>query len=240
MEKMITGLPYDINDMNTIRNKGAIADMNNINFPNIPEDKQINVAYIFLRNTDYPVTYDFSKCSFEKKSKFLNEYITTSVGYKLDELIQTWMAACCFSLGIVLEDTGIFNKDELKEFVECNLEIIGEIIKFLISLPVYALYRFEVNGKKMDISDIPTTDVSIFNENIYLFLYHPAINIIITSDTIFEPTFYTHYFTNENNKLFDSLQGLPYMPILYGLSEKKPEEWKEFLNVYSDICGTGN
>lgn len=233
--KIKTGLPYNMVDMDNIRLNGAIVDMNNIQFPNIDDDMMIKVTFIFLRNTDYPVEYDFSKCSFETKSKYMLSYITDAVEYRFDELIQSWLAVLCFSLGIILEDKGIFTEDELKNFVENNLDIIKELINLYISLPVYALLRYEFNGEKIDISDIPINDCKIFNDNIIHLMYNPAMNIVLESETIFEQMNYINYFTETNDKLFSALQEYPYMAMLVSMTDKNPEEWDKFLKDYNDI-----
>ena len=233
--KIQTGLPYNMDMMDEIRLNGAIVDMNDIHFPNIEEDMMTKVSFIFLRNTDYPVIYDFSKCSYEKKSKYLISYLTDAVYYQFDELVQTWLAILCFSLGIVLENKGIFNEEELKCFVEEHLDFVGELLHLLISLPVYAVSRFENNGEKIDVSDIDINECKLFNDNIVHLLYNSALNIILESDTIFEPMNYIHYFTETNDKLFDALQELPYMALLVGLTEKTPSEWEDFLKDYNDV-----
>lgn len=239
--KLRTGLPYDFTLMDLIRNEGAVVDMNNVNFPNVPEDNQINVSFIFLRNTDYPVEYDFSECSYEKKTIYLLNYITSAVEYKIDVLIQTWLAACCYSLGIILEDKGIFDESELKHFVEDNISFIGEIIQFLISLPLYAITRYEYDNKKIIIDDdLVVSDTTIFNENINYFLYNNAINIIMSIETIFKPIFYTNYFTDTNNKLFTALQELPYTAMLVAMTEKSPVEWKGFMDAYNEFIEPRN
>lgn len=235
MENKITGLPYNIEDMDNIRNNGAIVDMNDLHFPNIENDMLVKVSFIFLRNTDYPVTYDFSKCSFKLKSQYLLTYLTESVEYKLDDLVQTWLAVLCYSLGIVLEDKGIFNEEELKLFVEENLEFIGNLIQFYISLPVYALSRYEYDNKKIDISEIPSTDYDNFNDNIIHLMYNPAMNIILNTETVFESLNYTKYFTETNDKLFDALQEYPYMALLVAMTDKSPDEWKNFLKDYNEF-----
>lgn len=228
-----TGLPYDLSQMDLIRNNGAIVDMNNINFPNV--DNQVNVAFIFLRNTDYNVTLDFSNCSYDLKKDYLLKYLTESVEYKINSLINTWMAILCSSIGILLEDTGILTKEELQKFVDENIEIIGELLHLIISVPVYIVSRFNYQGTTISTGDIKTNDSKLFNDNInYLFL-HPAINIILETDTIFEPENYVKYFTNTNDKLFSALQGLPYMAMLVGMVEKTPEEWENFLNEYKSV-----
>lgn len=233
--KIVTGLPYDFSNMDLIRNEGAIVNMNSIAFPNVPEDGQVNVSFIFLRNTDYPVTYDFSQCSYELKSKYLIEYLTSAVEYKIDDLIQTWSAILCSSIGILLEDTGILTVDELQLFTKENIELIGQLLHLIISMPVYIVSRFKYNDCSINIDDIPVNDSKIFNDNINYILLHPAINILLEDDTVFEPENYIQYFTNTNDKLFSALQGHPYMAMLIAMVEKSPEEWKDFFNDYKSI-----
>ena len=204
--KIMTGLPYDMSLMNDIRDNGAIVNMNDLHFPNV--DNQINVAMIFLRNTDFNVELDFSQCSYEMKSQYLLSYLTDAVEYKIDSLIQSWLASVCVSLGIVLKDKGIFNEDELLKFTKDNIELVGQLLQFLISLPVYAVVRFKYENIKFNCKDIPT---------------------------VFEPMNYIHYFTDNNNKLFAALQEHPYLAMLVAMVEKDPSEWSKFLNDYNTI-----
>ena len=238
--KIRTILPYNMDIMDEIRTNGAIVDMSQLRFPNVDDEMMIKVVFIFLRNTDYPVDYDFSNCSFEMKTKYLMTYLTDAVDYKMDILVQSWMAILCYSLGIVLEDKGILNQNEIKQFIEENLDFIGELIHFFTSLPVYALSRYEFNNEKIVISDIPTNTYNKFNDNIIHLMYNNAMNIVLESETDFEPMNYTHYFTETNDKLFAALQEYPYMAILVGLTDKEPSEWDNFLKEYNDFIGTSN
>lgn len=231
--KIMTGLPYDMSLMNDIRDNGAIVNMNDLHFPNV--DNQINVAMIFLRNTDFNVELDFSQCSYEMKSQYLLSYLTDAVEYKVDSLIQSWLASVCASLGIVLKDKGIFNEDELLKFTKDNIELVGQLLQFLISLPVYAVVRFKYENIEFNCKDIPINDSKLFNDNINYLLYNPAINIILNTETVFEPMNYIHYFTDNNNKLFAALQEHPYLAMLVAMVEKDPSEWSKFLNDYNTI-----
>lgn len=233
--KIITGLPYDFNSMDLIRNEGAIVDMNSIDFPNVFDENQINVAFIFLRNTDYPVTYDFSQCSYDIKSKYLINYLTSSVEYNIDILVDTWLAILCSSIGILLENTGILTTEELNKFVQENLDLIGQLLHLIISMPVYIISRFKYENCTINIDDIPVNESKIFNDNINYLLMNPAINILLQADTIFEPENFVKYFTNTNDKLFSVLQEQPYMAMLIGMVEKSPEEWEKFFNDYKSI-----
>ena len=53
--------------MNEIKEKGAIVDMSNINYPGINSEDNVRISYIYLRNTNFDVDLDFSKCEYSFK-----------------------------------------------------------------------------------------------------------------------------------------------------------------------------
>lgn len=226
-----TGLPYDIDLMNNIAEHGAIVDMSSLKFPGIDKDKQIYTALIFLKNTGFDVTLDFSQCSFKEKEEYLLLYLQKDVSIKNPEFAKTWIEILLTELTLEIEMQGFLAPEEIKLFIKRNQDsYISNIKSFIASLPVYAMYRYYLNDKAYTLNDIKHSDYSQISNNICkLFAMYPEEIMFIFSTIEKEPVFYEKLFTVENNELFDSLQNLPFFQLLYGLTIKDKEEWKQIL-----------
>lgn len=227
---LITGLPYDNVEMERIRNNGAIVDFNNICFPGIEDDRQIEVAFIYLRNTGFNIVPDLSACPFETKVKILKTYIETNMECTNQHFADTWIAILLNSLGLVYSQETLLTSEEIERFVDENVEYVGRILTFLNSLVVYAISRFEHNNTKIVMDGFPCTDEELVGVNIHKIIQHKHFYIIDTQEIDVPKLNFTKYFTMENNELFDSMKDLPYMAILIGLVEHPQEKWDEILN----------
>lgn len=62
-----THLPYNIEDFDNIEKNGAIVDVSNPQFDGISENEKNKTVLIYLRNTGFDVTLDFSNTSMNDK-----------------------------------------------------------------------------------------------------------------------------------------------------------------------------
>lgn len=213
-----TGLPYRMEEITEIAQNGAVVNMDSLSFPTIPEDKQISTAFIFLRNTGFPlVSLDFSRCSYEKKEAYLQEYLETDMLVKYEEFSDTVIAVLD---SLFFQNTGNMESflvsEECQKFISRNKKLLLKLLQFLASVPVYALYRLKLNGEAYSLSDIPETEVKIGINYLNLLSYEDMQYIMF--HTGLEPLFYTKIFTEDNNELFSALSvnGLGIMETLLG------------------------
>lgn len=222
-----TGLPYDTSIINDVKNNGALIDMSNINFPNINND--IRVSYIYLRNTDFNVELDFTKCNSEFKKQFVYFYLFGDIVYNIESMNNTWMDIMFSFNGCNDVITGILAEDEIQSFVEKNREKIEIVNKFLFSLLLFPIIRLK--DYKFDTSDIETVDGKPFNENVYGIIRNNMFNTFLTLDGTNSPLIFNDYFTEENNELFETIaKYTPYQALLYGLFNSSDDEWKLFVD----------
>jgi hypothetical protein len=223
-----TALPYNIAEMEEIQRDGAIVDMSDLNFVGIPAQRQKRTSFVFLKNTGFKVELDFSGCSYKDKAEFLKLYLTEEICVKNKAFSSTWVKILNFALGHRVDMESIMCDEEIETFMEINKEFLIEIFQLIISLPLYAMFRFILNDAAYDLAEFKKTDKSIIKCNIYnLFDYEEFMLLYAIGDI--EPLFYTELFTLNNNDLFDAIQKLPFMDVLYGLSTTPPDEWKGML-----------
>ena len=209
-----TRIPYDIEKIEEIRDFGAIVDVSSPDFPGIDKDKQLRTTLVFLRNTCFDVTLDFSKCAYEEKRTYLLLYLQEKIEVKYKEFSDTWTSIILQSLGFENDRPSILTKEEQSLFIKENNEYISHVINFIYSLTLYAMDRYSLNGQAYDMEGFRKTDVEDISGNICFVLEAPEIIMVYSLDI--EPQLYTKIFTIENNKLFDAIQKLPFMSLLYG------------------------
>jgi len=224
---MRTGLPYKIEEMEKIQNKGAEIDMSNINFP--VEGDKFRITSIYLRNTDFDnIIFDFSTTSYEDKRDFLLFYMTGDITYKIQPLIDTWQVIICYFKNFNYNINSILNIEEIQRFIDENISLVSEIIRFLESLPIAVISRLDLeDGEiKMDVEEIETVS---FNKNIYELITRDFILAISMFEPNFEPAMYKSHFYKENDELFDIItKENPYVSLFYGMTT---EDWPKFTEM---------
>ena len=228
---MRTGLPYKIEEMEQIQANGAEIDMSDINFP--VEGEKTRITFIYLRNTDFNnITFDFSNTSYEDKKDFLISYMTGDITYKIQELIDTWQVIVCNYKNFNYNIKSILTNEEIQKFIEENISLVEEVVRFLESLLIAVISRleFEDGSIKMDVEEIE--DVS-FNKNIYNLITKDFIFAISMFEPSFKPAMYKSHFYMENDELFDILtKETPYVSLFYGMTT---EDWPKFTDMIVDM-----
>ena len=209
-----TKIPYQIEKIEEIREHGAIVDVSNPMFPGIEKDKQLRTTLVFLRNTGFGVELDFTLCTYEEKRDYLLLYLKEKIDVKYKEFSDTWVKIIMESIGIENDRPSILADDEMARFLEENKEYISKVINFIYSLTLYAMDRYSLSNQAYDMKSFNTTDADDIGPNICYVLEAPEIIMVYSIED--EPMFYTKLFTIENNKLFDAVQRLPFMSLLYG------------------------
>lgn len=212
-----TRIPYDIEKIEEIRDCGAIVDVSAPDFPGIEKDKQLRTTLVFLRNTGFDVKLDFTKCTYEEKRTYLLLYLQEKIEVKYKEFSDTWTSIILQSLGFVNNKSSILTKEEQSLFIKENNEYISHVVTFLYSLTLYAMYRYSLNGHAYNMEGFRKTETEDISSNICSVLEAPEIILVYSLDN--EPVFFSKIFTVENNKLFDAIQKLPFMSLLYGLGK---------------------
>ncbi|WP_312339106.1 hypothetical protein [Anaerospora hongkongensis] len=221
-----TSLPYKIEEMELIQTNGAVVDMSDLNFISIIAELQKKTSLVFLKNTGFSVTLDFSNCSYEDKAEYLMLYLTEDLSVSNKEFSSTWVKILNSCLGISTDKYSILSDEEIKRFKDENLDFLTEVYQLIISLPLYAMYRFFLNDEVYDMSEFKKADKNPIKCNLYKLIEHDEFLFLYGIPVNIEPLFYTQIFTVENNELFTVIQRLPFMDVLYGLSATSKEEWQ--------------
>lgn len=230
-----TKLPYRLEDMSTISEEGAIVDMSSPDFPGISEEKQIYTSLIFLRNTDFEVSLDFSNCTYREKARYLLTYMKDGIKCKHKEFSDAWIEILLYASEISFESQSFMSHEEIDRFISDNRDYINEILKFIASIPLYAMNRFSLNGVAYNTDDFTKTDnTDISNNIIHLFTYSAFMDIFECTSQKYEPVFYEKIFTMDNNELFFKMLDLPFMKMLLGLAKFSEAEIAEFMNQSLD------
>lgn len=108
-----TSLPYKIEEMELIQNNGAIVDMSNLNFVGSGKASE-KTSLVFLKNTGFNVTLDFSGCSYEDKAEYLKLYLTEDLSVCNHEFSSTWVKILNSCLGIGIEKYSLFTDRLIK------------------------------------------------------------------------------------------------------------------------------
>ena len=214
--KMIkTSLPYDIAMMSTIAQEGAIVDMSRINFPGIAQEEQIRTAFIFMRNTGFNVTLDFSNCTKEQKDAILKEYITTDIEWYSEDICNLWL-------------------DMIEDYIQgkktANDDLAEESVNLLASLPIYIFYRHELNNVAFSIDDIERKKNSLLGAN-YLSLLkaEDVSHFILIACSLDKPYFWEEIFKEDNNKLMEILVNSKagICQLMHAFCTETPDEFSE-------------
>ena len=240
MEEKIYTLPFDISKLEELKSAGKhiSVDMNETHFPeNI---NTIKTVFVYLRNIGFSELIDpeFSKCSYEKKSEYLLEYMKIkNIRVNIQPLIYTWH-------NILITNGGapsILTDEEEDKFIADNYEFICEVKRLAMSLPIYAMYRFNHKGL-YNLEELEHTDKEPVGENFYNLVSHSiTFAMLIVDDkyvveykddkyTRLPPLFYDKYFTVENNALMEMIENLPLMAALNALATSEDNICKQILD----------
>ena len=229
--KIKTGLPYNNQDLGFIQQNSAFVDMSSINFPNIKKEKQIETALIYLRNTNFNVQYDFSKCSFQQKKNFLIQYFTNNYILNIPQLNNTWMYILLYVNGYKNEYNYecILNKEQLNSFLQIYQQLIITIIQVIISLPVFL--TLNITEVKINNNINQNNQFFINNNIINLFEYQDFI-LLYENAMSLESLNFTKIFKRQNNQLFNAINNkLPFGYIIYGLLNQPLQNYKKAFNI---------
>lgn len=227
------GIPYNPQDMVEIKEKGCIIDMNNINFPGITEENKVKTAFIYLRNTGFDkVMLDFSKTSKDFKFNFIDMYIQGNIESKDMLLASSVIKIINYMVGINTTASCILSEEEIQEYIESRLEMLGKVLRMIISLPVYLIKRFKINdkGDTFDMSGFESIDEVPIGVNLKHIIQHDGIRFIFQNEYVFGPANYTKVFTLENNELFELLQRTPFGLAMMIVTEEDPDKVLEIIN----------
>ena len=217
-QRVVTGLPYDINLMiERIQNEGAIIDVSQINFPNVTSiDQQVRTTLIYLRNTSFPNTeLDFNKVPQEQFESWAIGYITSDIHYSVSELNEMWL----YILGYYLTNQNFsdyMTNETLDQIINNNKALVDQLVDFYNSLLLYVLKRLS-DENIIDFSDVKHESQTLFSANAYNLLYLTNFNDLL--DLIDrQPVFFDNLFTDTNNDLFSMIvEHTPYTALLYGM-----------------------
>lgn len=167
-------------------------DMSDLRFPT-DEDKQIRSAFIFIRNTGLKATYDFSKCSYEMKQKYLLMYMEDRFDVIIPELALTWIAI----IGVKwsdMSDISILTKEEIDDFCGCVPNLIEDVRNLAASLPICSIEYF-CKQNNIDVGDIEKTDYRVVNSfNFFQLLEYPYFIRLVKIMDGYTPKYYQNYF----------------------------------------------
>lgn len=212
-----TRIPYDIEKIEEIRDYGAKVDVSSPNFPGIEKDKQLRTTLVFLRNTGFDVELDFSNCTYEEKREYLLLYLQEKIEVKNKEFSDTWIKILMKYIGIDCSRPCFLNREELSTFISENEDYISHVVNFIYSLALYAMKRYALEDKAYNFADFESSDSDNISNNICEIIKASEIIMIYSIDNT--PVFYNKAFTVENNKLFNAIQHLPFMSLLFGLGK---------------------
>lgn len=224
---IVKTLPFPVDEMNTVKEQGALVDMSKPQFPGNMD--KFRTTLIYLRNTGFTnIDLNFSSCSTEDKFNYLLAYFNNDINVKNKEFVNTW-------IDVLLSNTddlqGFLTKEEIELFIKENSDLVNEIKRFAVSIPLYIMDRFKHEGiYSMD--EFKPYETDKIKCNINNIIRHPEF-ILIADDTI-EPVFYTKQFTHDNNKLFDAAQSLLYFPVLNALATDEQNICKQILECTED------
>ena len=94
--------------------------------------------------------------------------LASSVVKIINAMVGTWTTASC-----------ILDEDEIYEYIESRLEMLGKVLRMIISLPVYLIKRFKVNdkGDTFDMSAFEDIDEVPIGINLKHIIKNDGINL---------------------------------------------------------------
>ena len=116
--------------LDEIDQSNYVVDVSKIDFGE--DEDNIESAIIYARNLQITMPFDFSKVSYEMKSKWLLKYLTFgTLSVEIKDLSETWLTILA---GENIDLNCILNENEIKQFTDENRVLIDDILSFLVSL----------------------------------------------------------------------------------------------------------
>ena len=199
-----TRLPYNIEEFDNIAQNGAIVDISNPEFEGIAPTEKNKTILIYLRNTGFDVTLDFSNVNEEDKFELLKTYIEDDIECKDIQLRDTWIKLISNHLSTNCNTSlqSILTLDEEKAFMQQNSELVDKLCNVCASLSLFLMLRLK--DAKIDFSGVEEDNTSTVGVNFVNLLTDDLI--VNASNSSYPLTNYTKIFTMQNNMLFDTLK----------------------------------
>lgn len=227
-----SGLPYSQEDIERAYNEGAEIDMSKINFPSCKTlEENYKAAFIYLRNSDYNVKFNFTNMDYNQKVVLLKEYMNTGIKYDIPILDSTLLQILFACAGYNKQLDSILNELELITFVADQFEFCFNIWQLVASLPMFAISRLQLGDDPVvDFSNVEKTNFTMNTITLTNMMRIPEFDDLYALADQVPHKFYTNIFTMDNNELFEAMTKLSFMVALYGMMDTTPEEYKEFLS----------
>ena len=131
-------------------------------------------SFVYLRNINIPniIEFDFSLCSFKIKSEYLVMYITGDANVNMRILNQTWIKILSFGYTDISIDS-ILNDDEINQFIVENNELVYELRRFMVSMPLCSM-----NLSILSLSLIGNNELSIGKDKVLIIISFSFYQII--------------------------------------------------------------
>jgi len=236
MAEIRTGVPYAPEQMAEIYEHGAVVDLSKVNFPTCKTlEENMHALFVYLRNTGYKVTFDYTNMTYEQKVALLKEYLDTKIDYEIQELSTTWLSVLYACLGERIDGmVSILNDLELVTMQSAEFTYIEKIWKFLVSVPLFLIKMLDTETSE---DEAEKTDEDFNLVNFYYILKQDEIDdLIVKAAGDIPPRDYVKIFTEDNKKLFECMQGCAFTTMLLGLVNSTSDEFKDFL---TDVTNAG-
>lgn len=224
-----TGIPYPKDIIAEVYEKGAIVDLSDINFPDLVSvEDEMHALFVYLRNTGYNVTFDFSNMTYEQKTALLLEYLNTKIYFNIPALNTTWLSILYACLGERIKGMeSILTDEELIKFQKDNFQYVLKIWEFLVSLPLFLIKRLDLDNFD---SKAEKTEEEPNLVNFYNVLACEEIDDLIAKGAgDIPPKDYVKLFTVENTALFEAISDCSFATFLQGIASAEDNDFKEFV-----------
>lgn len=231
----------EVNDMNVktlpilsseLSEKDIVIDMSETHFPT-DDDKQLRGVFVFIRNTEIQAKFDFSKCDYTKKKRYLLMYILERFDVVIPELATTWIAIVGRRYVKGLADFSILTEDEIDMLCSEENELIDNIRRISASIPLCSI-EFFCKSNNIDAGEMQTSDYKVINAfNFYQMLKYPSfVNLIKIMDD-YEPVYYTNYFIPGSITYQMIVSQFPYLNILNFVANTTDNEMDDVIKNMS-------
>lgn len=217
-------LPIDCNISELDPNDNAI-DMAQLNFPGVEKDAVPRAALLYIRNTGVTLPLTFENCSYDDKEKFLLLYMKSNISVDVPILSCTWLSILLYMRHMDSGLPNILNPDEVHTFVGNNTELIKNMLRLALSLPVEAMVYAtnernllsELGDDPFEIDEYPKSDYNEINFANFVNMTDYAIFIELIEDDMdgIKPTYFLKYFSDISGPIEWKLHNnLPFLSIL--------------------------
>lgn len=207
-------------------------DMSISNFP-VDNDKQVYTTFIFIRNMSLKGPFDFTGCTYYRKTEFLMLYMTGNINLYIDTIIQTWISIISYDI-VDTHVESILSPEETKYFINEHQDLICELRTITISIPVCAVMEYrKITGLNV-MNDIDVSDFNDVNINNFLNMtkFEEFNNLIFFINGM-EPKFYTKYF-NMNTSSYHRISKLPFVNIMLAMFDASGSFLDKAINIMNN------